>query len=88
MGTEPVVEQVDDPSLDPEGRAEMELWGETTCLNVPIAFRGERLGILMLAWTEAARRFNDQELDFAMGLGELAAIAVRNARLASTQGAS
>ena len=78
----PVIEQVSDPALDPDSRRDMNEWGETTCLNAPLRFQGEPMGILMLLWTDEERRFTRDELDFAMGLGEQAAIALRNARLA------
>jgi diguanylate cyclase (GGDEF)-like protein len=80
-GDEIVVETMSDPNVDPVTRAEMELWNESTALNVPLTFRGETLGILMIIFTGDERRLTDDELALAAGLGEQAAVAMYNARL-------
>jgi len=80
-GGEIVVETMSDEGVDPITRAEMEYWNETTALNVPLRFRGETLGILMIIFTHTERTLSDDELALASGLGEQAAIAMYNARL-------
>jgi GAF domain-containing protein len=78
-GMTPVVEQLSDDTLDHRTRANMERWDEKTCLNVPLAFRGRTLGILMLIWTDRERHFSKDEIDFAVGIGEQAALALGGA---------
>lgn len=75
-GREAVVEQVSDETLNPQTRAEMERWGEGTCLNIPLRFRDEPVGILMLVWTVRERRLRRDELEFAMAIGEQTALAL------------
>ena len=82
-GGEMVVERVDDPAVDPVTRAEMEYWGERIAVNIPLVFRGERLGILMAIFIEDRPPFSEDELALASGLGEQAATALYNARLFS-----
>jgi GAF domain-containing protein len=74
----PLVEQLSDMTLHPTTRNEMQRWGETTCLNVPMRLTDRCLGILMLLWTDEERHFNAGELEFARALGEQAAIALHN----------
>jgi len=78
---EVVVQTLSDPSLDPATRAEMEAWGEKTCLNVPLVVKGEPLGILIVTETEHERRFSDDEIEFARAFGEQVGMALQNARL-------
>jgi GAF domain-containing protein len=78
-GRRPVAEHVSDLTLDPATRNEMRRWGEKTCLNVPLVLQDRPLGILMLIWTEQERRLTPAEMELAMGVGEQAAIGLRNA---------
>ena len=75
------VETISDPALDPDVRDSMEGWGEKTCVNVPLSFGDEPLGILVLIETERERTFSDDEIEVVRGLGEQAAVAMHNARL-------
>ncbi len=77
-----VAEMLSDQTLDPEVRASMESWGEKTCLNVPLYFGEQPLGILVLIETQRERDFTADDIELAAGLGEQAAIAIHNARLA------
>jgi diguanylate cyclase (GGDEF)-like protein len=52
-----------------------------TCLNVPLVFQGEPVGLLALFETKAERHFTPEELSMARGLGEQAAAAIQNAKL-------
>jgi diguanylate cyclase (GGDEF)-like protein len=79
-GRVPVVETLGDPGLEPASRASMEEWGEQTYLNVPLVFGGELVGMLQLVETEHEREYSPEELEFAAGIGEQAAVAVQNAR--------
>jgi diguanylate cyclase (GGDEF)-like protein len=78
---EVVVETISDLTLPADVRESMEYHGEKTCLTVPLSFGEESLGMLTLIETAAERVFADTELEFARGLGEQAAMAMRNARL-------
>jgi GAF domain-containing protein len=80
-GDEVVVEHVSDPALEPATRESMEKWGEKTCLNVPLKFKGEPVGILMFLDTHQERYFTPYEISLARAVGEQAALAVQNARL-------
>jgi len=76
-----VEEHLDDPDLPSDSRESMERWSERACLNVPLLYQGEALGLLVLIETERDRRFTSGELELVRGLGEQAAIAIHNARL-------
>jgi diguanylate cyclase (GGDEF)-like protein/excisionase family DNA binding protein len=74
-------ESISDPKVDPDSLASMERYGEKTCLNVPLKFGDEPLGILVLIETERERHFSPQELEFVRALSDQAATAIHNARL-------
>ena len=76
-----VADTLSDADLDPEVRASMQEWGEKTCLNVPLHFGGEPLGILVLIETERERAFTPAEIELAGALSEYAALAIHNARV-------
>ena len=76
-----VVETISDPNIAPDARASMEEWGELTCVNVPLFFGDERLGILMLIETRRERVFSQEEIELIRAVGEQAAVAIHNARL-------
>ena len=80
-GHKVVAETLSDQTLDPEIRASMESWGEKTCLNVPLYFGGQALGLLVLIETQRERDYTADDIELAAGLGEQAAIAIHNARL-------
>ena len=85
-GGRPVVEHVSDPDLSADERATLERWGEKTALTVPIAFRGEALGVLMLIWSDRERQVAPDDLGLAAGIAGMAAMALRSARLRSASG--
>ncbi len=74
------VETLGDAELSREVRDSMERWGEKTCVNVPLYFGDEPLGVLVLIETERERAFTSGELALLRGLSEQAAIALHNAR--------
>jgi GAF domain-containing protein len=80
-GGEIVVEQVSDPELPADTRGSMEQWGEKTCLNVPLWFKGQPIGMMMLLESAEERHFSEGELNLARAIGEQAALAIQNARL-------
>jgi GAF domain-containing protein len=84
--TWPTVDQVSDPETDPATLENMQLWGETTCLNMPMVYRGEPLGVFMLLWTEQERILTHDELALAAGIGQQAAVALKNTRLTASSG--
>jgi diguanylate cyclase (GGDEF)-like protein len=80
-GRNVVVETISDTGIPADSRASMEYWGEKTCLNVPLYFGDEPLGILVLIETERERRFMAEEIELIAGVAEQAAVAIHNARL-------
>jgi diguanylate cyclase (GGDEF)-like protein len=80
QGGRPVVESASDTEVHPATREYMQRWGEKTYLSVPLVFADEVLGLLLFIESAAERVFTDEELDLACGLGEQAAVALRNAR--------
>ena len=76
-----VVETISDPDIAPDSRASMERWEEQTCLNVPLHFGDEPLGILVLIETRRERVFSQEETELISGVAEQAAVAIHNARL-------
>lgn len=84
----PFVEQTSDPQIGDGAREVLERWGEKTCLNAPLTYRGEPLGFLMLAWTDREHFLTDDELKLAGGLADQAAAAIVNRRLPAAAAAS
>jgi diguanylate cyclase (GGDEF)-like protein len=76
-----VVETFSDPAIPADSRESMKYWGEKTCLNVPLYFGDEPLGILVLIETERERRFTPEEIELISAVAEQAAVAIHNARL-------
>jgi diguanylate cyclase (GGDEF)-like protein len=76
-----VAESLTDESIGADVRSSMDDNGEKTCLNVPLIFNDEPMGILVLIETERERRYSPDEIELARGLGEQAAVALRHARL-------
>jgi diguanylate cyclase (GGDEF)-like protein len=80
-----IVEYESDPDLLPDRKKSMQTWGEKTVLNVPLAFRGEPVGILRLYDMVSERHFDPEEIELIGSLGELASAALHNARLSRAQ---
>ena len=74
-------ETIGDPGLASDTRAFMEKRRYQTCLNVPLVFHTEPVGLLALFETKAERHFTEEEAALASGLGEQAAAAIQNAKL-------
>jgi PAS domain S-box-containing protein len=77
----PLVVQASDPEADPVELAYMEKYGVLTLVILPLAVKGQAIGIIELESPYEARRYTPQELDLAMTLANQAAIALENARL-------
>jgi PAS domain S-box-containing protein len=80
------VESVSDPALSAEVRELMAGFGEQTLLNVPLRWRGEALGMLVLVEIDGERAFTSAELDFMRAFGEQVTLALSTARSATTDG--
>jgi len=76
-----VEESSSDEGLAADVRSSMDEWGETTCLNVPLIFNDEPMGMLVLVEAARERHYSADEVELARGLGEQAAVAIRHARL-------
>jgi diguanylate cyclase (GGDEF)-like protein/excisionase family DNA binding protein len=74
-------ETISDPTVHPDSLASMQRFGEKTCLNVPLKFGDEPLGILVLIETGCERHFTPPEVEFVRALSDQAATAIHNARL-------
>jgi GAF domain-containing protein len=83
---DPFVEHVSDPAMAPDAREVLERWGEKTCLNLPMVYRDEPLGYLMLAWTEREHHLTPDELRLGTGIADQVAAALANARRADAVG--
>jgi GGDEF domain-containing protein len=59
----------------------MEQWGEKTCLNIPLSFKGEVLGLLIFVEMDRERTFDDHDLHLAKAIGKQATVALQNVRL-------
>ena len=66
---------------DAEHLAAMRAARIRSCLAVPLAAAGERLGVLTLLTTEGGRRYTEDDLPLALELGRRAATTLVNARL-------
>jgi diguanylate cyclase (GGDEF)-like protein len=74
-------DHLDDPGIDAADRALMEKWGELSTLSVPLRFRDEVIGCLVLVEKRAVRHFTDEEKELLRELAVPAAIAIHNARM-------
>jgi diguanylate cyclase (GGDEF)-like protein len=77
----PFLGRLSDPQLDPVSRADLEKWGEKSCLTVPMQSIAGPMGLLNLWDKEQERTYTDGEMALAISLAELAGEAVRNAKL-------
>jgi diguanylate cyclase (GGDEF)-like protein len=81
LGGRVVEESILDETLADDVVQTMLKWGEKTCLTIPLVFDGDPLGLLILIETNHTRRFTDDEIELARGLGEQATVAIRHAQL-------
>jgi GGDEF domain-containing protein len=76
-----VVTQADLEALDPDDRESMAYWGEKTALYAPVLNGDELLGVVELVERRERREFSEGDLRLVMGLADVAAVAIVNARL-------
>ena len=77
----PFLGRLSDPQLDPVSRADLEKWGEKSCLTVPMLSVDGPMGLLNLWDREQERSYTEGELALATSLAELAGEAVGSAKL-------
>ncbi len=74
-----LVADLDDPTLDEEGRLSLEKWGYHSQLAMPLVSRGRVLGVVELS--DYRPRDFSEDLDLIRGLGQVATHAIENASL-------
>ncbi len=84
---DPILEHATDPDLPAESRAIFEELGEKTCLQAPMIFRGEPMGLVMISWIDQERLVTPDEIELVRGIAALAAVALKNAKLREAAGA-
>ena len=80
-----VEDHVDDPEVPESESRLMAAWGEMTTIAVPLVFRGEAIGCLVIIEKRAVRHFTDDETALLKELAVPAAIAIHNARTYRSQ---
>jgi GAF domain-containing protein len=70
-----------DPGLPATTRALFEKFGDRAYLNVPLAFSGQPVGVLVLVEKDQERHWSPDEVALSIGLAEQAAVAIEHARL-------
>ena len=73
----------EDPRI--QYRSEMREEGIDTVLSVPVAARGQVIGVLRL-YTREPRDFSPEELEFVAALAEMGGLAIANARIYEQEG--
>jgi len=76
-----VVTQADTEALTATDRESMAFWGEKTALYAPVLNGDELLGVVELVERRERREFGESDLRLVMGLADVAALAIVNARL-------
>ena len=74
-----------DTDLHPEERRYMREHGLQTLLIVPLAAKGEALGVVEVEVPDEKRHFSESQLDLAMAVASSAAVSLENARLYQEQ---
>ena len=77
---QPLVVQASDPHADPAELAYMQQSGVATLAIVPLALKGQAIGVIELETTEE-RHYTPGQLNMAMTLANQAAVALESARL-------
>ncbi|MGD0997657.1 MAG: sensor domain-containing diguanylate cyclase [Thermoleophilia bacterium] len=76
----PVTLYRDDPALSVAGAAELDVWGELADLTVPMAYRGQLVGLIDVGESRGMRHFSDDDVRVLQAIADQAAIAIVNAR--------
>ncbi len=82
---EPVTLTLDTPDLRPEERRYMQEHGLQTLLVIPLAAKGEALGVIEVEIPGEKRRFPESQIDLAITVATSAAVSLENARLYQEQ---
>jgi len=77
----PMVAQVDDPSLSESERRHMRYYGGKSTLTIPFESGGQVRAYAELWESRAAREFSQEEVELCLAIGRQAAIALENGRL-------
>ena len=80
---EPLVVQAGDPGADPAELAYMKEHGTVTLVILPLAVKGQPIGVVELEASAEELRYTSGELDLMMTIANQAAVALENARLLS-----
>ncbi|MFZ5909571.1 MAG: GAF domain-containing protein [Chloroflexota bacterium] len=78
---QPVILQINDPSLDSAEQDYMRKYGVKSQVRLPLIMQGRATGMIHLEELYQERQFSQQELNLAMILSNQAAVALDNARL-------
>jgi PAS domain S-box-containing protein len=78
---QPLVVQASDPNADPAELAFMQPRGIMTLIILPLAVKGEAVGIVELESTEREVHYTPEDLNLAMTLANQAAVALESTRL-------
>ena len=81
----PLVVQIDDPNADPAEVKYMREHGDFTLVIVPMAVKGQAIGIIELEAWDYARVFTPEQLNLMTILANVAAVAFENANLYEEQ---
>jgi signal transduction histidine kinase len=73
-------EMIDASARDPVEASLIRALGLTSTIVVPLIAREAKLGTLTIVMAESGRRYDERDLEFAMDLGQRAALAIDNAR--------
>jgi GAF domain-containing protein len=83
---EPLVVQASDPGADPAELDYMRGEGTVTLAVIPLAVKGQAIGVVELESSDKEREYTAEEMTLAMTLANQAAVSLENARLlAETQ---
>ena len=77
----PMLAQVDDPTLSESERRHMQHYGGKSTLTIPFESGGQVRAYAELWESRAAREFSEEEVELCLAIGRQAAIALENGRL-------
>ncbi len=82
---QPLVIHASDPDADPAELAYMREFETTTMVILPLAIKGQAIGVLELESWDEERNYSQSEINLALTLANQAAVALDNARLYEEQ---
>ncbi len=82
---QPLVVQASDPDADPAELAYMQEYGTVTLVIIPLAVKGQAIGVIELEAWDQERHLTPQQLNLALTLANQVAVALENARLFEDQ---